>query len=105
MANNFIQPGHVMDYTNIGTTDIASGGVVAFADGIGVAQVNIPVGETGSVSTTGVWELPKAVGETLTQGEVATWTIDKVAGTGGVPAGRVWETAPAAATTVLVKIG
>ena len=105
MANNSIQPGRVMDYHNVTEDDILSGDVVAFDDGIGVAMVDILPDDTGSVGMTGVWELPKATGEALAQGKPVNWATDKVQATGGVPAGRVWETAAVGSETVQVKIG
>ncbi len=105
MANNFIQPGHVMDYHNTGTTQVKSGAVVEFADGIGVAKVTIPGGEVGSVGVTGVWELPKKSGLELEQGASCNWVSGKVDTADGTSAGMVWEAAAAADNTVLVKIG
>ena len=105
--NNFIQPGHVMDYENTGVAaaDITAGSVVVFDDRIGVAAVDIGIGETGSVSMTGVFELPKG-NANLTQVQAVFWKSDKI-GTDntGVPAGYVFDAAPAADVLVSVKIG
>lgn len=105
MANNFIQPGHVMDYHNTGTTEIKSGAVVEFDDGVGVATVVIPAGEVGSVGVTGVWELPKKSGVALDQGATCNWVSKKLDTADGTSAGMVWEAAAAADTVALVKIG
>lgn len=105
--NNFIQPGHVMDFenTDAAAVDITSGSVVAFDERIGVAAVDIAIGEVGSVSVAGVFELPKG-NAVLPQGKPVFWKSDKI-GTDntGVPAGYVFDAATAADVTVSVKIG
>lgn len=105
--NNYIQPGHVMDYENTAAAaeDIASGAVVAFTDRIGVAAVDINAGDIGAVSVVGVFELPKG-NANLVQGQAVFWKSGKI-GTDntGVPAGYVFDSAPAADETVSVKIG
>lgn len=106
MANNYIQPGHLMDYINPANADpIFSGDVVAFEDAIGVAAVDIGAGEMGAVQLTGVFALPKKTGESIMQGQTVYWDDDAVTATAGaVKAGRVWQTALAGDAAIAVKL-
>lgn len=106
MANNYIQPGNLLDYINPANADpIFSGDVVAFADAIGVATVDIGAGEMGAVQMTGVFALPKKTGEAIEQGTTVYWADDAITATeGDVKAGRVWITAQAAEATIAVKL-
>lgn len=106
--SNYIQPGHVMDYVNDAqdAADIKAGGVVTFPDRIGVALVDIAVGDMGSVGMVGVHGLPKG-NANLTQGQPVFWKDGKIlaAGTDATPAGYVFVAAVAGDATVAVKIG
>jgi len=106
MAQNFIQPGNVMDYLNSADADpILSGEVVALPDRVGVAITAIGAGDVGSVQMTGVFAIPKKSGESLTQGAMAYWeTTGATATAGDVKAGLVWVEAFAADATVAVKL-
>lgn len=105
MARNYMQPGHVMDYHNVGSQAILSGAVVAFADCVGVALVDIPAGDLGSVQLNGVFLLPKAVGIALSQGDLCYWGDSGVtANEGSVVAGRIWNAAVANEDVVAVKL-
>lgn len=73
MARTFKQPGKVIDHTNASGVDIAVGDVVVMGDIVGVALVDIPDTETGSVSIEGVHEVPKATGTAWTQGDSLDW--------------------------------
>src|SRR5690625_4079332 len=81
MARNYQQHGAVLTYTNAGD-DIAAGDVVAMADTAGVALVDIPTGESGSVAVEGVFRAPKATGTAWPQGARLDW--DASAGAFGV---------------------
>jgi len=106
----FIQEGKTIDYANPGPTPIQYGSVVTLSNTrIGVAGENIPVGATGSLHVSGVFELPAANNVAFTVGQQLYW--DPVAGVltdvaqNNVPAG--WATEPKAQTDTVarVKIG
>ena len=59
MAKGFyVQEGKIIDYHNDGEADIAYCDVVPLASRIGVAMCDIPKGGRGSLSVSGVYELP-----------------------------------------------
>lgn len=74
MARTFRHKGNVLTWTNDTGAPVASGDVVALPDAVGVAQMDIPDGERGSVRVTGVHELPKD-GSALGQGAVLDWHV------------------------------
>lgn len=67
MANNFIQPGKVLDYVNTTTDTVVSGQVVLVGVILGVALGNIAPGQTGSVQIDGVFAVPKLAGAAIAQ--------------------------------------
>lgn len=75
MSRTFRQPGKVLTWTNGTGGAVAAGDVVVMGDAVGVALVDIPNGEAGSVSVTGVHDLPKD-GSALTQGDLLDWDVD-----------------------------
>lgn len=104
MANNYMQPGNVMDYLNTSTSAVLSGAVVVFADCVGVALSDIPAAELGSVQLTGVFLLPKS-SDVLVQGALCYWSDTGVTSTASdVVAGRVWVSAAANDAVVAVKL-
>ncbi len=72
MARTYRQPGEVLTWEST-VTDVDAGDVVLLADTIGVALVDIDLGEEGSVSIAGVHELPKADSQEWTLGEVLNY--------------------------------
>ena len=66
MANNYVQPGDVLDYTAV--RDVPVGSLLVIGALAGVALTTIPAGQTGSVRVTGVFALPKAAGSVAAQG-------------------------------------
>lgn len=81
--------------------------VVAIGDILGVAKNSGAKGDLIACEVEGVFELPKKVGVALEQGTLAYLVGEEVTKSGGpsaMPAGIVWEPAPAEATTVLVKL-
>lgn len=70
MANNFIQPGKVLDYVNTTADAVVSGQVVLIGVILGVALGNIAPGQTGSVQIDGVFAVPKLAGAAIAQGAV-----------------------------------
>lgn len=66
---NYVQPGDRMEYSNSGSA-ISSGSIVVIGERIGVAVVDIPATSgKGSVDLEGVFNLPKATGESWSQGD------------------------------------
>lgn len=80
MATNFIQPGDVIDH--VAAANITSGQVVKIGNILGVALADIANGATGSVAIRGVFEVPKASGAVIAQGESLTWDVSANAGAG-----------------------
>lgn len=111
MANNHIQPGKVLDYTNTTGNPIASGAVVAVGTTLGVALSNIAPGATGSVAVDGVFAVPKVVGTAIGQGAAVVFKATTQAFTvGAAEAGDIsgacalaFAAAPADAAVVHVK--
>jgi predicted RecA/RadA family phage recombinase len=73
MARNHIQPGVVADYANATGSTILSGAVVVMGARIGVALVDIPDGQTGSVQVKEVFSLPKKATDVIGQGDLVYW--------------------------------
>jgi predicted RecA/RadA family phage recombinase len=69
MANNYLHPGDVLDYTALRA--IAAGSLVLMDAIAGIALSDIPAGATGSVRVTGVFALPKATATTAAIGAPA----------------------------------
>lgn len=109
MAKNHVHQGVTMGYLNAGSVDIASGAVVSFAAGIGIALQDIPAGKTGTIQVEQVFKLPKASGTAFAFGDVAYWntaskTVVAAEGENIVRAGFVAADAAASAGAVSVKI-
>src|SRR5690554_3051178 len=98
MARSYTQPGAVLTHPNAGESDIAVGDVVVMADTVGVALVDIPVDESGSVAIEGTFRLPKATGTAWEQGARLDWDASAGAFTigGGGVAGCAIAAEPAA---------
>jgi predicted RecA/RadA family phage recombinase len=75
MTTNHVQPGKVLDYTNNTGSAISSGDVVKVGQILGVALVDIAVGESGSVQIEGVFTVPKVTAAVIAQGESLTWDV------------------------------
>jgi len=75
MANNFIQRGSVVTWTNSTGSDVAAGSVVKMVHTLGVALVDIPNGASGSVAIEGVFEAPKVSGAEFAVGEALIWDV------------------------------
>lgn len=100
------QRGEVIDFTNNTDAKIDANEIVVFGKRLGVAGTPIEVGETGSLHVFGVFEMPKAAGEAITEGATvyynAAGTITVTAG--DITAGYATEAAAAEDTTVKVKL-
>ncbi|WP_431512610.1 capsid cement protein [Variovorax sp. DAIF25] len=73
MTTTYVQPGHVLDFTNNSGAKISSSAVVRIGQLIGVALTDIAIGATGSVAIDGVHRLPKVAGAVIAQGESLVW--------------------------------
>lgn len=113
MANNFVQTGHTIDWTNGTGAAKVSGQVVVVGKLLGVALVDIAAGAIGSVAISGVYSVPKVSGAVIAAGENLTWDASAaafddnaaVAATGDVtgPPAVAIEAAGAGVTTLKVK--
>jgi len=103
----FIQDGNTIDYTNLGAP-LAYNDVVNLTTRIGIAGEAIANGATGSVHTTGVYELPAINNAPFAVGDALYW--DPVAGNltnvalNNVPAGWAAEPKLLAAVTARVRL-
>lgn len=102
----YVKKGENIDYT--ATAAVAYMEVVPLASCIGVALTPIEKGATGTVSLTGVYELPAAASLAIEVGDKVYW--DTKAGNinktdTGVPAGIAVAPKTEAGTTARVKIG
>lgn len=106
---NFIEEGKTIDYTVAGAA-VTSGEIVVVGDMAGVAVTGAAIGETITLATDGVYELPKGVGA-LAQGTKAYVKIEPEVGksivgaaSGNTFVGYVWAAASSADATVAVKL-
>ena len=73
---SFIADGSMMEYSNAGAA-IASGDVVAFPWGCGVASVDIAATTgKGSLAVEGVFSLKKEAALVIAQGDIVYWDDD-----------------------------
>ncbi|WP_444905113.1 capsid cement protein [Microbulbifer sp. CnH-101-E] len=75
MATNFVQYGHMLDYTNNTSALITSGQVLAVGAVLGVAMDDIAVGTSGVIAIDGVFTVPKVSAAEIGQGETLTWVV------------------------------
>lgn len=107
---DYVQKGHVIDYT-AGGSAVAAGGVVVIGSLVGVAPRPIAANSLGAVAIEGVHALPKAVTGTdasMTAGQLVYWYatsgVAVVSHATGVKAGYAVAAAATGATTVSVKL-
>lgn len=79
MANNYLKPGNIIDWTNGTGTAVVSGQVVVIGQILGVALVDIANGATGSVAIEGVFSVPKVSAAVIAAGESLTWDVSAAA--------------------------
>ncbi len=108
MADNYIQAGVNLEYTNGTGSDIASGDLVKVGLRVGVALVDIDDGDTGVVAMSGIYEVTKQGTLVITQGDLlyldaTSGQLDKTT-TSQFLAGYAWESEASAAVTVKVKL-
>lgn len=75
MANNAVQDGDVIDWTNGTGSAVSSGDVVKVGQILGVALTDIASAATGSVAIRGVFTVPKVTGAVIAQGESLVWDV------------------------------
>ena len=61
MSVKYIQTGDAVDYTPV--ADVGAGDVVVQGDLVGVAKLDILTGKLGALALTGLFDFPKATGE------------------------------------------
>jgi predicted RecA/RadA family phage recombinase len=99
---DYVQKGHVLDYTP--STAVAAGAVVVVGALVGVAPRPIAANALGSLAVEGVFSMPVATGATGAQGSAINW----VAASGvahastGVTAGKLAKARLVGDTTVEV---
>lgn len=84
---NRMREGETLNYINAGVDTIMSGSAVSVGCLIGIAATDIEPGAEGALRLDGVYDLPKAVGETWEQGQALKF--DPTTGEFGVSAGSV----------------
>lgn len=105
------QKGEKIDYTNNSGKLIENGTIIAIGSRVGIAGMDIPGGETGTLIVEGVFELPKGTTAAISLGDSVTYDADAgVVATQATDdtnpvAGWAVKEAATADSTVLVKIG
>lgn len=106
--SDFIQIGEKMDFLNNTGADIAYYDVVPVGTAcIGVAEMEIPQNEMGTVNLEGVWELPADNATTFEVGDMLYWNIagKKLTKTNtDVPAGMCFKKKETATAVAQVKL-
>ncbi|RGX53824.1 DUF2190 family protein [Anaerotruncus sp. AF02-27] len=106
----YIQKGDAINYKNEGSDTIKYGDVVVLTDRIGIAACDIPVGENGAISLTGVYEEAAENTAAFTAGQQLYWnaTDKKLTATkaesGAILAGIAIEAKATAGTKVLFRL-
>lgn len=112
MARTYKQPGEVLEHANASGSAISAGDVVVMGDIVGIALVDIPDGESGSVAIEGVFTVAKVAGTAWAQGDKIDWDASAGAFDLGVTpasgdvtlAGVAAVAAASAATTAELKL-
>jgi predicted RecA/RadA family phage recombinase len=85
MLAKYVQRGHEIDF--IPEADVAAGDVIIIGDLVGIAKLDIKVGTLGSLTLVGVFDIPKATGEStaIPVGTIVFWDAEnsQVTTTGG----------------------
>lgn len=102
---NFVQRGDSLDLT-APAGGLVSGQGHVFGALFAVAFTDIAAGEKGACAVTGVFDLPKATGEALTEGASAYWDGTKITGTAADNTfiGHITEAVASAAVVARVRI-
>jgi len=106
--DNYVQPGHSIEYSNSGSA-ITSGSVVTLLDRCGIALTDIAATTgVGTVNLSGVYTLAKDNDEAIAQGEMLYFdssdsTVTKTAA-GNTPIGVAHEAATETSTSMKVRL-
>lgn len=104
-----VQTGEVIDYVNDGTDPISVGDVVPMTSFCGVAEIEIPAGEVGTVAITKVWGVPSVSGTAFVPGDLLYWNATNKQATktttNNTPLGVCIAPKSAGQTVARVKIG
>ena len=105
----YMQEGKALNYKNGGEDLIAYGDVVVLPGRIGVAECEIPAGGIGTLSVSGVYELPAETGVAFALGDTLYWNatsgvVSKTAAS-NTPCGWAAAAKESSAAKALVKIG
>ena len=104
-----VQAGRVINYLNSTDADITVGDVVGLVSMCGIAETNIPKGQTGAVVLEGVWEVPAVSNAAFSVGDVVYWNASNnyatKTGTNNVFLGIVVEEKGSTATKAKVMLG
>ena len=103
----YVQKGQNIDYT--AAADVAYMEIVPLTACVGIALEPIAAGGTGTVSLTGVYDMPAATSLAIAVGDKVYWNetnknIDKTADT-GIPAGIAVAAKAEAGNVARVRIG
>lgn len=102
----YVQRGEVIDFTNSTESNINVGDVVTLDKRIGIAGNNIPIGTTGVVHVSGVYEIDAETTAAFNVGQTVYFGAGKLtATTGDVVAGFVVAPKATASSKARVKIG
>lgn len=106
MKANYMQSGETLDYRNTSEQTICAGDIIVLKACIGVAGMDIPPKELGTVHVTGVYEIPKKTAEAFPIGTPVYYSADGItaAAEGNVPVGYAVCDAPAEAQAARVKL-
>ena len=103
----YVQPGDTLDYVNTTSSAIDAGTIIIYGARAAVAAATIPPGETGAITLTGAFEVPKATGE-ITAGAVVYYDAESDKATTTAQDNTVIGIAAYAATssdeTVIVRL-
>lgn len=108
MGATYVQDDDLIDYTP--TADVAAGTVVVIGELIGVALRALPANTLGSLSTEGIFDVPKAAGAgtAITAGTKVYWDATNKVATATVGTnkylGKTTRDAADADTTVRVRL-
>ncbi|MDA3970267.1 MAG: DUF2190 family protein [Desulfobulbaceae bacterium] len=109
MADNHIQPGESMSWTNATGADVLSGAPILVGNRLCVALGDIADTESGMLATCEVFELPKVAATVIAQGADVYWddtakNVTNVA-TANTLAGCCFVGAASADATIQIKLG
>lgn len=102
----YVQRGEAIDFTNSTESNFNVGDVVTLDKRIGIAGDNIPVGATGTVHVSGIYEMEAETTTAFKVGQTVYFDAGKLtATTGDVVAGFAVATKATASSKARVKIG